>query len=433
MSRLRTPRTSPAFWILAAALAAVVALMAMAVAQSRDPYLGRARALQAESPLIDGHNDLVWEVRQNADRDFANLDISRPQPTRHTDIPRLRAGELGGQFWSVYVPATLAGDSAVSTTLEQIDLVYQMLDRYPDTFALALTADDVERIFRQKKIASIIALEGGHSMGNSLGTLRMFYRLGARSMTLTHSLNVAWADSANDAPAHDGLTRFGEEVVREMNRLGMIVDLAHVSDATMDDALRVSSAPVLFTHSNARALCDVPRNVPDEVLRKLPANGGVVMVSFVSGFTSARVATYNKMAADQAARLQSLHPDDPKAVQDGVASWRKAHAAPKATLAELVDHIDYIRKMAGIDYVGIGSDFDGTSTTPVGLEDVSHYPALTAELLRRGYSETDVKKVLGLNVLRVMREVENVAARLQSERGPSEATIEQLDGEGHSR
>jgi membrane dipeptidase len=309
------------------------------------------------------------------------------QPKIHTDIPRLKQGGVGGQFWSVYVPATLQG-SDVTATLAQIDVVYRMVHKYPETFELATTAGDVERIFKAGRIASLIGMEGGHSINNSLATLRMFHAIGARYLTLTHSTNIAWADSGTDMPKLGGLSPFGEEVVREMNRLGMLVDLSHTSPATMEDAIRVSEAPVIFSHSDARALNDHGRNVPDTVLRLLPRNGGIVMVTFVPGFLRA----------------------------DG-----------KGTLMDAADHMDQVRKVAGPDHVGIGGDFDGIPTVPAGLEDVSKYPALTAELLRRGWPEADVRKALGTNVLRVMRAAEGVAARLQKSRPPSVATIEQLD------
>ena len=359
------------------------------LAAQESDFLGRARALHRATPVIDGHNDFPMALLEhNAQRSLDALDIRQPQPKIHTDIPRLRQGGLGGQFWSVYVPATLKGADAVTATLQQIDVVYRMVRRYPDTFELATTAGDVERIFKAGRIASMIGMEGGHSIDNSLATLRMFHALGARYMTLTHSTNIAWADSGTDKPALGGLSPFGEEVVREMNRLGMLVDLSHTSPGTMDDAIRVSAAPVIFSHSDARALNDHGRNVPDAVLRALAKNGGIVMVTFVPGFLRA----------------------------DG-----------KATMTDAADHMDHVRKLAGVDHVGIGGDFDGISTGPSGLEDVSKYPALTAELLRRGWPETDVRKALGLNVLRVMRRAEEVAARLQKERAPSVATIEQLD------
>jgi len=375
-----------ALFCAAAALTAGFAVTARVDAQ--DSWLARARALQAQVPLIDGHNDYPWALREaKVDLDLNRLDIRAPQPTLMTDIPRLRAGGVGGQFWSVYVPATLPGPEAVRATLEQIDVVHRMVRKYPDTFELAGTAADVERIFQGGRIASMIGVEGGHSIDGSLATLRMLYALGARYMTLTHSANIPWADSGTDTRKAGGLSRFGEEVLREMNRLGMLVDLSHTSPETMEDALRVSEAPVIFSHSDARALHDHRRNVPDAILRALPKNGGVVMVTFVPTFLT----------------------------------------GGKATLADVANHMDHVRTVAGPDHVGIGSDFDGIDEVPAGLENVSTYPALTAELLRRGWSDDDVKKALGLNLLRAMRGAEAVAARLQKTRPPSTATIQGLD------
>jgi len=408
---------------LCVAIAAALAWPILGSAQS-DDLMARARALHKQVPLIDGHNDFPWEVRaQTPDRDLAKLDIRGAQPKTMTDIPRLRAGGVGGQFWSVYTPVELAGKGAVTATLDEIDTVYRMIARYPDTFELALSADDVERIFKSGKIASLIGMEGGHSIDNSLAALRMFYRLGARYMTLTHSANTPWADSSTDEPKSGGLSPFGEDVVREMNWLGMLVDLSHVSPDSMRDALRVTVAPVIFSHSDARALCDVPRNVPDDVLAMMPANGGIVMVTFVPSFISQEVADYDARADAEEARLREAHPNDAAVVMTGMDAWRKVHPEPRATIPQVADHIDHIRKVAGIDHIGIGSDFDGITSVVKGLEDVSTYPALTAELLKRGYSDEDVKKILGLNILRVMRGAEQVAARLQKERGPSNAMM----------
>ena len=377
----------------------------------------RARGIHRASPLIDGHNDYAWAVREHAHGDLEKLDISKSQPTLMTDIARLRRGGVGGQFWSVYVPAELAGQSAVTATLEQIDVVHRMLRRHPDAFELALTADDVERIFARGKIASLIGMEGGHSIDGSLGALRMFHRLGARYMTLTHSRNLPWADSCSDEPVLGGLSPFGEEVVREMNRLGMLVDLSHTSPETMADAIRVSEAPVIFSHSSARAVNDVPRNVPDDVLRMLPDDGGVVMVTFVPGFLSSKVADWTNARASEETRLTLQFPADASAVKTALAAWTAANPEPRATIRDAADHIDHIRKVAGIDHIGIGGDFDGITSVPEGLEDVSTYPALTAELLRRGYSEADVRKINGLNVLRVMRKAEAVARSHQDVAG----------------
>jgi membrane dipeptidase len=387
-----------------------------------DAPLYRARSLHRQAPLIDGHNDYPWALRENAARDLARLDIATPQPSIMTDIARLRAGGVGGQFWSVYVPAELQGQSAVTATLEQIDIVHRMMRKYPETFELALTADDVERIFKKGRIASLIGMEGGHSIDGSLAALRMFHRLGARYMTLTHSRNVPWADSATDSPALGGLSPFGEEVVREMNWLGMLVDLSHVSPDTMADAIAVSRAPVIFSHSSARAVNDVPRNVPDNVLQMLAKNGGIVMVTFVPGFLSPGVAAWNRLQTAEENRLKQQFASDAAAIKTGLDAWTKANPAPRATIADAADHIDHIRKVAGIDHIGLGGDFDGITSVVQGLEDVSTYPALTAELLRRGYKDDEIRKVLGQNILRVMRAVEKVAAHLQKERSASTMT-----------
>ena len=397
--------------------------MSTVLAQSGDAaLLERARALHKQVPLIDGHNDYPWALRETAARDLEKLDITKPQPSIHTDIARLRSGGVGGQFWSVYTPSDYAGQTAVTATLEQIDIVHRMMKKYPDVFELALTAADVERIFKSGKVASLIGMEGGHSIDNSLAALRMFHRLGARYMTLTHSKNTDWADSGTDTPKHGGLNAFGEEVVREMNWLGMLVDLSHVSPDTMKDVIAVSTAPVIFSHSSARAVNDVPRNVPDEVLRLLPKNGGVVMVTFVPGFLSTKVAEWNKRQTAETARLLQQFPGDEAARKAGLDAWNTANPVPRATIADAADHIDHIRKVAGIDHIGLGGDYDGITSVPEGLEDVSKYPALTAELLRRGYKDDDIKKILGLNILRVMRGAEAAAARLQKER-PASAVI----------
>jgi membrane dipeptidase len=393
-------------------LAAVV-LLFQACAREQQSLLERARALHDRYPLIDGHNDLPWELRRRAGYDFARLDIRHPQKQLMTDIPRLRLGGVGAQFWSVYVPASMAGQEAVRSTMEQIDAVHEMTRRYPDTFELALTADDIEKIFKSGRIASLIGMEGGHSIDSSLPALRMFYRLGARYMTLTHGSNTPWADSGTDKAVHGGLTKFGERVVREMNLLGMLVDLSHVSVETMEDTLRNSEAPVIFSHSSARALCDVERNVPDSILSKLPGNGGVVMVTFVPGFTRPEAAAHWKRRETEEARLKQLHHGDEAAARREIEKWEAANPEPRATLSQVADHIDHIRRVAGIDHIGIGSDFDGITTAPAGLEDVSCFPALTAELLRRGYSDEDVGKVLGRNLLRAMRRTEQISRRLR--------------------
>lgn len=400
------------WWRASGVVVAALLLAAASGVSSQDDLLARARRLHAEVPLVDGHNDYPWEVRERAGGDLAKLDIARPQPTLHTDLARLRAGGVGAQFWSVYVPAEYEGDRAVSATLEQIDVVHRMVERYPRDLALALTSADVERSHREGRVASLIGVEGGHAINGSLGVLRMLHRLGARYMTLTHARNVPWADSATDAPVHHGLTPFGRDVVREMNRLGMLVDLSHVSPETMGDALDESKAPVIFSHSSARALVDVPRNVPDAILRRLPANGGVVMVSFVPDFTSPAMAAWAEADEREGARLAAVSPKNPERVREGRGAWRTANPAPGATLGQVADHIDHVRRVAGIDHVGLGSDFDGITTTPRGLGGVDAFPALTAELLRRGYSDDDARKVIGLNVLRVMKAVEAAATRL---------------------
>lgn len=420
------------FRILLFLLGSMIITGSIACAPAEEPLpddpVERARALHKLVPLTDGHNDLPWQYRNDADRDVWARDISQSQPEWHTDIPRLREGQLGAQFWSVYVPASMQGKGAVRATMEEIDIVYQLLQRYPDTFQLTLTADEVEAAFKDGKIASMIGIEGGHSIDSSMGALRMFHRLGAGYMTLTHGTNVPWADASTDTAQADGLTKFGEEVVREMNRLGMLVDLSHVAPATMHDALDVSEAPIIFSHSSSRAKCDHVRNVPDEVLKRLPQNGGVIMVTFVTSFISEEVRQHGIQRGEEADRLRAMRGSTEESVQTGLAAWIETHPMPKATLAQVADHIDHIRQTAGIDHIGLGGDFDGITSVPVGLEDVSTYPMLTAELIRRGYSDEDVMKILGNNILRVMRKAEEVAARLQMERNPSSARIEVLDG-----
>ena len=391
--------------------------------------LERARRLHKNSPLIDGHNDLPWQYRRRAGRVLSKIDIARSQPELHTDIRRLRDGGVGGQFWSVYVPTDMPTGDYVQATFEQVDVVYNMLSRYPETFQLALTADDVEDAFEAGKIASLIGMEGGHSIGNSLATLRMFHRLGARYMTLTHSKNVPWADSCTDTPVANGLTDFGREVVREMNRLGMLVDLSHVSADTMRDAFDTAEAPVIFSHSSARAVAGHPRNAPDDVLRRLPENGGVIMANFVPGFISVDVYEHSKRRDAERDRLTTSPDSTDEAIADELQRWDEANPEPRATLSDVADHIDHIREVAGIDHIGIGADYDGITSVPIGLEDVSTYPNLTAELIRREYEDDDIRKILGGNVLRVMRAVESRSRGLLETRGASEALIEDVDGE----
>ncbi len=413
-----------AAWALGLAVAVATALPA----DAQNDLQARARALHKQSPVIDGHNDYPWALRErDVGGDFNKADITEPVPSLMTDIPRLRRGGLGAQFWSVYVPAEMQGKEAVRATLEQIDVVHRMTRRWPETFELALTADAAERAFKSGRIGSMIGMEGGHSIDNSLATLRQMYAVGARYMTLTHSQNVPWADSATDQPKHNGLSKFGEEVVREMNRLGMLVDLSHTSPDTMKDVLAIAEAPVIFSHSAARALCNVPRDVPDDVLAMLPKNGGVVMVTFVPGFISQAVADWSITYAAQQQLLRVQFPTNTNYVNAGLERWRSENPEPRATLKQVADHIDHIRKVAGIDHIGLGGDFDGITSVVEGLEDVSKYPDLTAELLSRGYKDEEVKKVLGLNVLRAWRGAEQAAARLQKTRGPSTVTIDAVD------
>jgi membrane dipeptidase len=389
----------------------------------------RAAAVLKRVPLIDGHNDLPWALRQHFGSDPQAAPLSAGVPRLHTDLPRLRRGGVGAQFWSVYVPGTLAGDAAVTATLEQIDLARRLIGHYSDDLELALTADDVGRAFASGKIASLLGAEGGHSIASSMGVLRMLYRLGVRYMTLTHNYNVPWADAATDEPACGGLTSFGVEVVGEMQRLGMLVDLSHVSADTARAAIRVAKAPVIFSHSSARALCDHPRNVPDDVLADLAGNDGICMVTFVPDFVSpARRAWDRELAAEMERR--GLDYKDLTArvlVRDELS----AHSQPpSATLAEVADHIEHVRAVAGVDHIGLGGDYDGTERQPEGLEDVSCYPALLAELMERGWSEHDCELLAGGNLLRVLREAESAARTLSGQRGPSTARIEELDQAG---
>ena len=407
---------------IGAVILSMIATSALATGQTPPPKpaaasLAEVRQLLREVPLIDGHNDLPWQYRKRSN-DFSLVDLARGtsklSPPVVTDIPRLRAGGVGAQFWAVYVPPIPSGPPAVQAVFEQIDVVHQMMAHYPETFELALTAADVERIHRQGKIASLIGMEGGHSINNSLAVLRMAYGLRARYMTLTHTKNTDWADAAGDKPKHHGLTPFGEEVVREMNRLGMLVDLSHVTDETMRAALKVSLAPVIFSHSSTWALCHSPRNVPDDVLEMTARNGGVVMVCFLPGYLTERGRVAMAASDAEKARLLKLYPEDSARYKKARADWHRTHPSPhEASLADVADHIDHVRKVAGIEHVGIGSDFDGFDGAPEGLEDVSCYPALLAELMRRGYTREDIKRVAGLNLLRVFRDAEKVAARLK--------------------
>jgi membrane dipeptidase len=418
-------------------LGLLVLVSAPGIAAEND-YQGRiARVLKA-TPLIDGHNDLPWEIRDRFKASLASIDLrsdtsalpsSAGRPPLMTDIPRLHAGLVGGQFWSVWIPPQVRGAEAVQMTLEQMDLVKRMAARYPADFAMAYTAADVRRVHASGRIACLIGIEGGHQINASLPVLRQLYDAGARYMTLTHTLDTDWADSATDAPVHHGLTPFGVEVVREMNRLGMLVDLSHVSEETMRAALAVSESPVIFSHSSARAIVDHPRNVTDDVLRLVAKNDGVVMVNFYPGYVS---AARNQWEADRAAEraryntppYAGLYVGQPDRAGTALARWDAAHPKPATALGEVADHIEHIRKVAGVEHVGLGSDFDGVEDTPSGLEGVDKYPALLAELMRRGWTDSEIAKLAGENVLRVMSAAEHVAARLREERRPSEARSE---------
>jgi len=422
-------------------------LVASAVqAQPADPKIAaRVERVLARTPLVDGHNDLAWEVRERFGGKLDRLDLtadtsklpppaSQPDaPGLMTDIPRLRAGHVGGQFWSVYIPASVDGPAAVQMTLEQIDIVKGMATRYSDVFEMAYAAADVVRIHKAGRVASLIGVEGGHQMGDSLPALRQLYAAGARYMTLTHAINTRWADSATANPAHNGLTPFGKAVVGEMNRMGMLVDLSHVSEKTMQDTLAVSKAPVIFSHSGAKGVDDHARNVSDEVLGLVAKNHGVVMVNFAVTYVS---EARNRWAADRSAEqarynappFGGLYIGQPEKAKAALAAWDKDHPPPPVTLSMVADHIEHIAKVCGVDCVGIGSDFDGIGETPVGLEGVDKYPVLLAELARRGWSDADLAKVAGGNVLRAMREAEGVAKQLQATTQPSYATIADLDG-----
>ena len=416
-------------------------------AQPTDAQIqARVAAVLAKTPLIDGHNDFPWEVRDrfagkvdafDMRGDLTKLPRGKDAPADQlplmTDIPRLHAGHVGGQFWSVWIPTTMTGPQAVETTIQQIDIVKGLAARYPADLAMAYTADDIVRAHKAGKVASLIGVEGGHQIDDSLAVLRQFYALGARYMTLSHASNNHFADSATDDPVHHGLTPFGKAVVGEMNRLGMLVDLSHVSAETMRQALSITQAPVIFSHSGARALNDHPRNVPDDVLVLVGKNRGVVMANFATSYVSPDRAKWTADRAAEQARYTTppyagLYIGQPERAKAALADWDRAHPQPVVTLAMVADHIEHIRKVAGIDNVGLGSDFDGIPDAPVGLEDVSRYPALLAELARRGWSDEDLGKLAGGNLLRALRETEAVAARLQATTQPSYATLSDLDG-----
>ncbi|MBU1376970.1 MAG: dipeptidase [Alphaproteobacteria bacterium] len=433
-------------WKSAAACGAALAVLAAGSvwAQPIDPAIkARIDKVLAKTPLIDGHNDLPGEIRGRAGGDVGKIDL-RSDTSKlpgekpgdiglMTDIPRLRAGHVGGQFWSVFISPQFDGPIAVQMTMEQIDIVKGMATRYPDVFEMAYTADDVIRIHKAGKVASLIGIEGGHQINDSLPVLRQMYAAGARYMTLTHALNNRWGDSATANPIHNGLTPFGKAVVAEMNRMGMLVDLSHVSEKTMKDALGVSQAPVIFSHSGSAAVAPHARNVSDEVLALVKANRGVVMVNFATTYVS---EARNKWAADRSAEqarynsppFGGLYIGQPEKAKAALDAWDKQHPGPPATLSQVADHVEHIAKVCGVDCVGIGSDFDGIGDTPVGLDGVDKFPDLLAELARRGWSDQDLAKVAGGNVLRALREAEVVARKLQATTQPSYATITQLDG-----
>ena len=415
---------------------------AAAPANAQEVSDRRLDRVLTQTPLIDGHNDLPWEIRERFGGDLAKVDLSAntaalPAPSGSlpmmTDIPRLRRGRVGAQFWSVFIPVEMKGPQAVQATLEQIDLVKAMCARYPRDLAMAYSAADIRRLHKAGQIASLVGVEGGHQINDSLPVLRAYYDAGARYLTLTHSSNTAWADSATDMPVHHGLTAFGKEVVREMNRLGMLVDLAHVSEETMRAALAVTQAPVIFSHSSARALVDHPRDVPDEVLRLVAANGGIVMVNFAPPYVSDARRRWEAERVAEEARNNSppfggLYIGQPDRAAAALKAWDAAHPKPPVTVADVADHIEHIRKVAGVDHAGLGSDFDGIPETPDGLESVERFPALLQELERRGWSDAELAKVAGDNLLRVLSQAEIVSTRLRSERPPSSATLAGLDG-----
>jgi membrane dipeptidase len=392
--------------------------------------LVHAREVMRSIPLIDGHNDLPFELRERAGGDLDSLDIASPQDSLMTDIGRLREGQVGAQFFVAYVPVELIGHGAARFALQQIDLIHRLADRYPDTFEFARTAEEIRQIFDQGKIAALIGLEGGHAIEGSLDLLRTFHALGVRYMTLTHWATHDWADSATDEPGWQGLRPgFGEDVIREMNRLGILVDLSHVSDSTMVDAMRISRAPVIYSHSSARALDHHVRNVPDEILRILGTNGGVIMVNFAPDYVSENLRLWSIQADSIRDSLRGSFEDDTAAMRAALMAWRDTNPRPDATLSQVADHIDHLVDMAGIDHVGIGSDFDGIGFTPVGLEDVSTFPDLIAELVRRGYPDEDIRKILGGNLLRALDRAEEVARQMREERGPVVGTLPSPYGE----
>ena len=416
---------------LRAIVPALVICFALPLCAQSSSVDARIEKILREVPLIDGHNDLPWQYEERVKNHLAQIDLRQDQskltPPLHTDLARLRAGKIGGEFWSVYIPTTLRGGDAVRAVLEQIDVVHRLCETYPETFELARTADDIARIHRSGKIASLIGMEGGHSIGNSLAVLRELYGVGARYMTITHSDHDDWADSATADPLHNGLTPFGKQVIAEMNRLGMLIDLSHVSPKTMNDVLDLTKAPVIFSHSCARALTDHPRNVPDDVLRRVRENDGMVMVAWVPPFLSEKSLARLAAHEGEESRLKALYKGQPERVKSALAEWEKANPAPKVTVADVADHIDHVVQIAGATHVGLGADLDGITVTPDGLESVAAYPSVLAELARRGYSDEQLKGIAGLNLLRVMRKAEAVSAQLKKEKPASDVRIEEVD------
>ncbi len=427
--------------VLLAAVALTTSATSLLAQTPSAADIAKAKRVLAATPLVDGHNDLPWRIREDKDmaRDVERYDLRKKTPG-HTDLARIKEGMLGAQFWSVYIPGERSdaayapqGTSASApgyarVQLEQIEIARHVIAKYPEKLQWALTAGDVRKSFAQHKLGSLLGMEGGHAIENSLPLLRTFYDLGVRYMTLTHNVTLDWADAALDKPTHGGLTPFGKEVVREMNRLGMLVDLSHVSPGVMSSALDVAQAPVIFSHSGSRALVDHPRNVPDSILKRLPKNGGVVMVPFVTSFVSADAARWEQESSRQQQEIRQRMAADSAGARRAFGEWVAAHPKPKVTIAQVADVIDHIKQVAGVDHIGIGSDFDGIPDTVVGLEDVSKFPMVFAELARRGWSEADMRKVAGENVLRALAQAETVAKRLQKERRPSTATIQELDG-----
>jgi membrane dipeptidase len=409
-------------------LLAFVALPAFA--QAPDPYLARARKLLAATPIIDGHNDVPWEIRENKEmpRDVDHFDLRTNLKDQDTDFARMKAGGLGGQFWSIYIPGGVKDSGYARIQLEQFDIARRMIAKYPEKMVFAKTSADAKRALTAGKFPAFLGMEGGHAIENSLGALRVYYDLGARYMTLTHNVTLDWADAGLDKPVHGGLTAFGKEVVREMNRMGMIVDLSHTSPGVMSDALTVSESPVMFSHSPARALSDHPRDVPDSIIVRLKKNGGVMMITFVREFVSQKYQDWRLARSARRSELATGFGGDTARLRATMDEWARANPEPIVTIKDVADHFDHVKKLIGADYLGVGSDFDGMGTEKIeGLEDVSKYPFLFAELMRRGWTDDELRKVANGNILRVLAENEKVAARRQKTRKPSTKTIDELD------